>query len=247
MKSNNPLLGSASLTRANVHVEPMTIEGTSNRTLFLLLLLVASSVYAWQTVIPQLQWSTAPEMPWFFYLGLFGGLACALAAMVKPIWSPVLAPAYAVLEGLAIGSVSAFFEFRYPGIVFQAVLATFGTAATMLVLFRIGALRATPAFKKGVIAATGGIAIVYLVSMVMGFFGMQVPFIHEAGIIGIGFSVVVVVLAALNLVLDFDMIQKGAQAHAPKYMEWFCALGLLVTLVWLYLEILRLLSKLRSK
>ena len=247
MKSTNPLLGSSALTRANVHVEPMTIEGTSNRTMLLLLLLLASSVFAWETVIPQLQWSSTPEMPWFFYLGLFGGLAAALATMIKPAWSPITAPAYSILQGLFIGSLSAFFEFRYPGIVFQAVIATFGTGATMLVLYRVGALRATPSFKKGVIAATGGIAIVYLVSMVLGFFGINVPYVHSAGPIGIAFSAIVVCVAALNLILDFDLIERGAKAHAPKYMEWFCAMGLIVTLVWLYLEILRLLSKMRSK
>jgi len=247
MKSSNPLLNSQALTRANVHVEPMTVEGTSNRALLLLILLFASSVFAWESVIPQLQWSSTPQLPWFFYLGLFGALALAFATMIKPVWSPVTAPAYAILEGLFIGSISAFFEFRYPGIVFQAVIATFGVAATMLVLYRVGALRATPAFKKGVIAATGGIAILYLVSMVMGFFGVQIPFIHQAGPVGIAFSAVVVCVAALNLILDFDNIQRGEAAHAPKYMEWFCALGLLVTLVWLYLEILNLLSKARSK
>ena len=130
---------------------------------------------------------------------------------------------------------------------FQAVLATFGTTVTMLVLYRAGALRATPGFTKGVIAATGGIALLYLISIGMGLFGLQVPFIHESGPIGIGFSLVVVVLAALNLILDFDLIEKGAQAHAPKHMEWYCAQALLVTIVWLYLEILRLLSKAHSK
>jgi uncharacterized YccA/Bax inhibitor family protein len=247
MNSSNPLLSSSALTRTNVRMEPMTLEGTSNRTMLLLLLLFISAVFSWESVIGQLEWATQPQMPWFFYLGLIGGLGCAIASMIKPHWSPYTAPAYALLKGLAIGAISAFFEFRYPGIVFQAVLATFGTAATMLILFRSGTLRATPTFKKGVIAATGGIAIVYLISFVMSFFGTQIPFIHEAGPIGIGFSVVVVVLASLNLILDFDLIQRGIQSHAPKYMEWFCALGLLVTLVWLYLEILRLLSKLRSK
>lgn len=246
MKTSNPLFNSSALTRANVHVEPMTIEGTSNKTLLLLVLLLASAVYSWQATLPMLQWAT-PTMPALFYVGLIGGIVMALASMMRPTWSPITAPAYAVLEGLALGAISVFFEFSYPGIVFQAVLATLGTTGMMLLLYKSGTIRATPAFTKGVFAATGGIAIMYLISMVMGFFGMHIPFIHEAGPIGIGFSVVVVVLASLNLILDFDMIKRGAQAHAPKYMEWYCGLGLLLTVVWLYLEILRLLSKTRSK
>ena len=139
------------------------------------------------------------------------------------------------------------FEMRFPGIVMQAVGLTFGTLAALLVAYRSGLIRATENFKLGVVAATGGIALLYLANIVMGFFGKSMPFIHDSGWLGIGFSAVVVVIAALNLVLDFDFIENGVEQGAPKYMEWYAAFGLLVTLIWLYLEILRLLSKLQSR
>ena len=135
----------------------------------------------------------------------------------------------------------------YPDIVFQAVSLTFGTLFALLIAYKSGWIKATENFKLGVVAATGGICMVYLVSIVMGFFGTTIPFIHESGWIGIGFSLFVIVIAALNLVLDFDFIEKGAEHGAPKYMEWYGAFGLMVTLVWLYIEILRLLAKLNSR
>src|SRR5690606_13427708 len=139
------------------------------------------------------------------------------------------------------------FEARFPGIVMQAVMLTFGTLFALLFAYRSGLIRATENFKLGVVAATGGIALVYLASLVMGFVGLQLPFIHEPGVLRIGFSLFVVVIAALNLVLDFDFIETGVEQGAPKFMEWYAAFGLMVTLVWLYLEILRLLSKLQSR
>ena len=156
-------------------------------------------------------------------------------------------PMYAVLEGLLLGGLSAMFEVRFPGIVSQAVFATFGTLFGLLFAYKTGIIKATENFKLGVFAATGGIAIVYLISFVMSFFGTRIPYIHESGLIGIGFSVFVVIVAALNLVLDFDFIEQGAESGAPKYMEWYAAFGLLITLVWLYIEMLRLLSKVRSR
>jgi len=152
-----------------------------------------------------------------------------------------------VLEGLFLGGISALMEARFPGIVLQAVGLTFGTLAALLFAYRSGLIRATENFKLGVVAATGGICLLYLANIVMGFFGHSIGFIHESGWMGIGFSAVVVVVAALNLVLDFDFIEEGAAQGAPKYMEWYAAFGLMVTLVWLYLEMLRLLSKLQSK
>ena len=151
------------------------------------------------------------------------------------------------MEGLFLGGISAIFEAQFSGIVIQAVGLTFGTLFCLLMVYKSGLIKATENFKLGIASATGAIFLVYLVSMILGFFGVQMPFIHESGIIGIGFSIFVVVIAALNLVLDFDFIENGSQMGAPKYMEWYAAFGLMVTLVWLYIEILRLLTKLRSR
>ena len=172
----------------------------------------------------------------------------AAAVPIAPkIPAPITAPIYAVLEGLFLGGLSSMFEARFPGIAVQAIFGTFGTMAGLLLAYRTGLIKATENFRLGVFAATAGIAMLYLVSIVMGFFGKSIPFIHQSGAIGIGFSVFVVIIAALNLVLDFDFIEKGEEVGAPKYMEWYAAFGLLVTLVWLYVEMLRLLSKLRSR
>ena len=165
--------------------------------------------------------------------------------MFKKEWAGVTAPIYALLQGLLVGGLSAFYERAIPGIVIQAVGLTFGTLACLLMAYKSGLIKATENFKLGVVAATGGIALLYLVSFAMSFFGKPIGFIHEGGLFGILFSGFVVVIAALNLVLDFDFIEAGAENGAPKYMEWYGAFGLIVTLIWLYLEILRLLSKLR--
>ena len=179
---------------------------------------------------------------------MIGGLIVAILTIFKKHLSPITAPIYALLEGVALGGLSAFFESMYPGIVFQAVTLTFGVLFALLFAYRSGLIKVTQNFRMGVVAATGGIAIVYLVSWLMNMFtGSGISMIHESGWMGIGFSAFVVVIAALNLVLDFDFIEAGAKQGAPKYMEWYGAFGLTVTLVWLYIEILRLLSKLRSR
>jgi uncharacterized YccA/Bax inhibitor family protein len=180
-------------------------------------------------------------------LGLVGGFICAIVTVFKKEWSPVTAPLYALLEGLALGGFSAIFEMRYPGIGIQAVGLTFGTLFALLVVYRSGMIRVTQKFRLGVFAATGGIALFYILEMVLGFFGVQFTSINGSGAIGIGFSLIVVGIAALNLVLDFDFIEQGVQHGAPRYMEWYGAFGIMVTLVWLYIEILRLLSKMRSR
>jgi uncharacterized YccA/Bax inhibitor family protein len=185
-------------------------------------------------------------MPWALG-GAVVGLLTALAICFRHTWAPTLAPVYALTEGLFLGGVSASFEAQYPGIVIQAVGGTFGTLAGLLLAYQSGLIRATENLKLGIVAATGGICLVYLISLVGGLFGFPVPFIHEAGPVGIGFSLFVVVVAALNLVLDFDFIEQAADRGAPKYLEWYGAFALMVTLVWLYMEILRLLSKLRSR
>jgi uncharacterized YccA/Bax inhibitor family protein len=185
-------------------------------------------------------------LPWAI-LGAVGGLIVALATVLRNHWAPVTAPLYALLEGLVIGGVSSFLEFRFPGIVIQAAGLTLGVLVSLLLAYKTRLIQATENFKLGVVAATGGIALMYLVSFGFGLFGVRMPFIHDTGIIGIGLSVFIVVIAALNLVLDFDFIEKGADRGAPKHMEWYAAFGLLVTLIWLYLEILRLLAKTRSR
>jgi len=183
----------------------------------------------------------------YMMVGIFGGLIVALVTIFKPTAAPISAPIYALLEGLAIGGISAMFEANYPGIVIQAVGLTFGTLAALLMAYKSGLIKPTENFRLMLFAATGGIFLLYLVNIIMGFFGAQIGFIHSNGLVGIGFSLVVVAIAALNLVLDFDFIEQAAEQGAPKYYEAYGAFSLLVTLIWLYLEILRLLAKLYSR
>ncbi len=179
--------------------------------------------------------------------GAIVGFILALVTAFKPAWAAVTGSLYAAAEGLFLGAISALFEARYPGIALSAAGCTVGTLAGLLIAYQSGLIRATENFRLGVFAATAGIALFYMVGMVLGLFGIHIPYIHESGLIGIGFSVFVVVVAALNLVLDFDFIERGVSAGAPKHMEWYAAFGLLVTLVWLYIEILRLLSKIMGR
>ncbi len=222
----------------------MTISGTVNKTAILLGLVVISALFMWNKVYG-LE-NPAAYFPWLIGSSI-AGLVIAMITIFKKTVAPITAPLYALVEGVVVGVLSAFFETIYPGIVFQATLLTFGTLFALLTAYKSGLIRATENFKLGVAAATGGIFLIYLASFILGFFGVSVPFIHESGWIGIGFSLFVVVIAALNLVLDFDFIENGAKAGAPKYMEWYGAFGLLVTLIWLYIEMLRLLAKLRSR
>ncbi len=226
----------------------MTLNGTVNKTAMLLVITLVGALYTWNMFYEAVASGTeANLMPWLLG-GAIGGFIVALVTIFKKTWSPVTAPLYAVLEGLFIGAVSAMFEMRFPGIVIQAVGLTFGTLAALLLAYRSGLIKVTENFKLGVVAATGGIALLYLVNIGMRLFGFEgMGFIHESSTMGILFSVGVVIVAALNLVLDFDFIENGVAQGAPKYMEWYAAFGLLVTLVWLYLEILRLLSKLQSR
>ncbi len=229
----------------------MTLGGTINKTGILLLLTVLTAAYAWnQSVVTGaggVAEAVAPGAVGYMLGGAIGGFVLALVTIFKKTWSPVTAPLYALVEGLFLGSISAMYELRFDGIVFQAVLLTFGTLFALLAAYRSGLIKATENFKLGVVAATGGIALVYLATIVLGMFDINIPLIHESGIVGIGFSLFVIVIAALNLVLDFDFIENGVEQGAPKYMEWYGAFGLMVTLVWLYIEFLRLLSKLNSR
>jgi uncharacterized YccA/Bax inhibitor family protein len=242
--TGNPTLSETTFTevgRAN-RADAMTVQGAVNKTAILLALTTIAAAYTWQMVSK----NPAAANVWTIG-GAIAGFILALITTFKKTWSPVTAPLYAIVEGLFIGGISCVFERQLPGIVSQAVMFTFGTLAALLAAYTTGLIRATNGFRRGVIAATGGIALVYLVSIVLGLFHIQIPGIFGNGIIGIGFSVVVVIIAAMNLVLDFDMIEQGAQQSAPKYMEWYAGFGLLVTLVWLYLEILRLLSKMNRR
>lgn len=247
METRNPVLQSRTFGGYAQPIElgeGMTIQGTVNKTGFLLLLAFASSAWVWWVFYTS---GGAASVGPYVLLGAIGGLIVALVTVFKQAWAPITAPLYALLEGLVLGGVSALFESLYHGIVLEAVGLTFGVLACMLLAYKSGLIRATERFKVGVIAATGGIVLVYVASFVLGFFGVQVPGIFGNGPIGILFSLVVVGIAALNLVLDFDAIERGAAGGAPKFMEWFGAFALMVTLVWLYLEILRLLAKFQRR
>lgn len=224
----------------------MTIQGTAQKTLLLLLLALGAASFTWSRVLSGAEANPAAAMPWILGGAIVGGLS-AFAICFRHTLAPTLAPIYALAEGLFLGGLSASFEARYPGIVIQAVGGTFGTLGALLLAYQSGLIKATENFKLGIVAATGGIALVYVISLIAGLFGYPVPFIHSAGPIGIGFSLFVVVIAALNLVLDFDYIEQAAERGAPKQLEWYGAFALMVTLVWLYMEILRLLSKLRGR
>lgn len=223
----------------------MSLNGTVNKTGILLLLSVLTAAFAWSQV--EFTEEGAVGAGLYLWGGLIGGFVLALVTTFKKTWAPVTAPMYALVEGLFLGAISAMYNHMYHGIVLQAVMLTMGTLFALLFAYRSGLIKATENFKLGVVAATGGIALVYLATIVLGFFGVNIPLIHESGIVGIGFSLFVIVIAALNLVLDFDFIENGVEQGAPKYMEWYGAFGLMVTLVWLYIEFLRLLSKLNSR
>jgi uncharacterized YccA/Bax inhibitor family protein len=218
----------------------MTLAGTVNKTGISLLILLAVAAMTWNGMLGE------AYLP-LLWLGLGGGFIVAMVTIFKKEWAPATTPLYAAFEGLFLGTVSLFFDRAYPGIVFNAVGLTLGVLAALLVAYSSGLIRPSENIKLGIVAATGAIGLVYLVSMGLGLFGKSIPLIHDSGPIGIAFSLLVVGVAALNLVLDFDFIETGAERGAPKYMEWYAAFGLLVTLVWLYLEILRLLAKLQGR
>lgn len=258
MRTMNPALNSKAFqsVRGFGASESMTIQGTINKAIGLLILLMLSAFWVWGkafqsvTVIDAWGGKTAGNISSitpFIFVGCILGLVTAMVTVFKKEWSGVTAPVYALCEGLALGGFSAIFEMRYPGVVTQAVALTFGTLFSLLMLYKSGIIKATDKFRRGIFAATGAICLIYFVSFIMSFFGGSISMIHSSGIMGIGFSLFVVTIAALNLVLDFDLIEKGASMGCPKFMEWYAAFGLMVTLVWLYIEILRLLSKLRSR
>lgn len=245
MRKSNPFLQKGFKNVAGVGLHDsmsMTIQGTVNKTFLLLALLMSTAIFSWNVAN-----NGESNLMGLIMFGLIGGLIFSLITIFKPAVAKYTAPIYAMLEGLVLGSLSAIFEISYPGIVINAVLLTVGILFFLLVLYSTRIIKATQKFYLGVTAATMGIGFVYLISFVLGFFGIEVPYLHSNGLIGIGISVFIVIIAALNLVLDFDFIENGSRNGLPKYMEWYGAFGLLVTLVWLYLEILRLLAKLRSR
>jgi len=245
MRSGNPALSAATFRGLPVSLgDRMTLSGTVNKTLILLALVIAGAFFTWNQALVQ---ANNALLPLLTVGGAIGGFVVALVTVFKKEWSPVTAPLYAVLQGLFLGGLSSFLNQAYPGIVLQAVGLTFGVALSLLVVYRSGLIKVSENFRLGIVAATGGIALVYLLSFGLRFFGLEMPFIHESGVIGIGFSVFVVAIAALNLVLDFDFIEHGAESGAPKYMEWYGGFGLMVTLIWLYIEILHLLAKLQGR
>jgi uncharacterized YccA/Bax inhibitor family protein len=222
----------------------MTLQGSINKSFLLLVVLLAGALWPWSQYMST---GDASVVSTSIMVGAIGGLVLGLIISFKMTLAPVLAIPYAALEGLAIGGFSALFERRYPGIAIQAVGLTFGVLGVLLFAYSTRLIRATQQFRSIVVGATGAIALVYLISIVLGLFHVNVPVLNDASPLGIIVSLVIVGVAALNLVLDFDLIESGVASGAPRYMEWYAAFGLLVTLVWLYMEMLRLLSKIRSR
>ncbi len=244
MRTANPALNSKTFLSLPYGTEQsMTLPGATNKTIILLILAMLAAGYTWEMA---LGWEPARVTPWIVG-GLLGGLVVGLITAFKKHLAPYTAPLYAVLEGLFLGGVSARFESNYPGIVFQAVALTFGTLFCLLLAYKTRLIRPTENFKLGVFAATGGIGLFYCAILILNLLHINTGFAFASSPLSIGLSLFIVVIAALNLVLDFDFIESGVALGAPRYMEWYAAFGLLVTLVWLYLEILRLLVKLRDR
>jgi uncharacterized YccA/Bax inhibitor family protein len=252
MKTSNPALGentfrdvSESQYGGSIDVTTrMTLSGTVNKTGILLICAFATAAWTWYRFLASRDMSDVAPL---LLVGAVGGFVVAMVTVFKKEWAPVTAPIYALLEGLVLGGISAMTELRYPGIAIQAVSITFGTLFVLLLAYSSRIIKVTEKFRLGVIAATGGIMVFYLLQMVLGFFGIRFTTVNGSGMIGIGISLFICAIAALNLVLDFDFIERGVNHGAPKYMEWYGAFGIMVTLIWLYLEVLRLLSKTRSR
>jgi uncharacterized YccA/Bax inhibitor family protein len=244
IKSGNPALNKKTFDNlpSGFSGDVMTLDGVASKSLILFALCVGSGFFGWN-----LASQGNPQIGIFIGGSIIAAFIVALITIFKKTVSPITSPIYALLEGFALGAISQFYEEAFAGIVLQALLLTGGIFVSMLLLYRFRIIRATENFKLGVVAATGGIALYYIANLVINFFGKELPLIASNSIYGIGFTVIVIIIAALNLVIDFDFIEKGVEQKAPKYMEWYASFGLLVTLVWLYLEILRLLAKLRSR
>ena len=251
-KSSNPMFSEKAIAKAKARTldsdlydqnrgggvfvdDAMTVSGATNKTMILTLVLMVTAFY-----------SFAAPMSIFLPVGALGAAAVFMFTSFKPEYSAITAPLFAVLEGLFVGTVSAVYAAQFEGIIFQALSATIGVLLTMLMVYKSGLIQVTQKFRMGVSMAVGAIMILYLISWIGSFVGFEIPYLHEGGTIGIGITVVIIGIAALNLLLDFDNFEKGEQAGAPKYMEWYFGMGLLFTLVWLYVEFLRLIAKLQS-
>lgn len=246
-KSGNPTLTQKIFDKSHSHEADiqgtMSVRGTINKFGFMMLMVIAGASFTWHLNEEGRQ----SQMFIFTMVGAFGGVICGFVIAFKKNWAQYIAPLYGLLEGLFIGGISAFFNEafskNYPGLVLQAVGLTFGVAIAMFLLYNFRIIKATEKFKSVIISATVGIAIFYGLTMLLRLFNITIPFMYDGSLLGIGISLFVVAIAALNLILDFDMIEQGAEQGAPKYMEWYGAFGLLVTIVWLYIEILKLLSR----
>jgi uncharacterized YccA/Bax inhibitor family protein len=245
-KSSNPILSEKRFESmhafTNVSSEPMTLNGTLNKTLILFGALLISGVFAWNL-------TKAGNIinPMILIIGgAIGGLIFAVITAMKPEKSSITAPIYALFEGLFVGSISAMYDSFLDGIVMQAIGLTLSILLVMLLLYRSGLIKATPKFKKGLLIATGGVVVFYALNFIASLFGGGIS-LANLGALGIGISLVIVVIAAMNLILDFDMIENGIRSGQPKFMEWFAGFGLMVTLIWLYIEILRLLALLAGR
>lgn len=242
-KTGNPVLNSKAFSQTGViSGDRMTVAGTIGKSVIMLVLLTLTAGWVWGQLYAT--GSAQAVMPYMLG-GLIGGLVFALATSFKPTWSPITAPLYAICEGLALGGFSALFEMRYPGIVIQAVGLTLAVAFGMLGLYATGIVKVTDRFRRMLFAATVGILLFYLVTWVVSMFGVDTSLIYGHSSLSIGISLVIVAIAAFNLVLDFDIIAQQTAVGAPRFMEWYGAFALMVTLVWLYLEILRLLGNTR--
>ncbi|MGP1907054.1 Bax inhibitor-1/YccA family protein [Metabacillus sp. JX24] len=239
MRTSNPALKAFAKREGSYSSQPMTLMGAINKSFLLLFILITAAGAAWYYS------AQGQDVSAIMIGGAIGGFVIALIVSFVPKTAPVLAPVYAVLEGMFVGGISAYYASLYEGIVMQAVLLTASVFLALLLAYRFRLIKVTRNFRLGVFAATFGILIMYLLSFILGFFGVAIPFLHDASPVGILISVAIVIVASLNLVLDFDFIENGSNAGLPKYMEWYAGFALLVTLVWLYLEILRLLAKLR--
>jgi len=244
-RSGNPMFSDKTFSETiiDASVERMTLQGTVNKVGISLILVMLSASYTWNQYFN----NGADSVAGLMLGGTIIGLIFALITIFKRTWAPITAPLYALAKGFALGGISAMYEAQFGGITMQAVTLTFATMFGLLFAYKTGIIKPDKNFMLMVFAGTFAIFAVYMVNFIMMFFGASIGFIHDNGIFGIGFSLVVVAIAALNLVLDFDYIEQGAEQGAPKYLEWYGAFSLMVTLIWLYLEILRLLSKLRSR
>jgi len=234
----NPLLKNDFFERQHAGQETMTLSGVINKSIILWVFLAVGAFFSWtnpQTVLP------------LMFPLIFGGLILALINIFKKTVSPFLSPVYAFVEGLILGVISLYFEKTYPGVVINAILLTVCVLFCMLAAYRSGILRATPLFMKVVVFSTLAIALVYVIDILLNVFGAgSFPYLHDSSLIGIAISLVIVAIASLNLIIDFELIAQASRSGAPKYMEWYCSFALMVTLVWLYLEVLRLLGKIRN-